>query len=118
MIKNKIFSAIALLLALISVVSCGPTTPIEVPDTTIGVQSETTTEVVIDPSIPEGILIAGPEIASSCAIVFPSGSKNVKTAVCKFCTPLFLMLVKLYYFAGFLILLSFSFSFSSSSLVN
>ena len=78
--KNKIFSAIALLLALISVVSCGPTTPIEVPDTTIGVQSETTTEVVIDPSIPEGILIAGPEIASSCAIVFPSGSKNIKTA--------------------------------------
>ena len=81
MIKKKILSALALLLALISVVSCGPTTPVEIPgDTDSTTLGEGTTEVVFDPSIPEGILLAGPEITSSCAIVYPSGSKAVKTA--------------------------------------
>ena len=84
MIKKKIFSAIALLLALISVVSCGPTTPVEIPGSTSEIDSgsagDGTTEVVFDPSIPEGILIAGPKITSSCAIVYPSGSKAIKTA--------------------------------------
>ena len=84
MIKKKIFSAIALLLALISIVSCGPTTPVEIPGGTSEIDSgsagDGTTEVVFDPSIPEGILIAGPKVTSSCAIVYPSGSKAIKTA--------------------------------------
>ena len=81
MTKRTLLSAIALLLALITVVSCGPATPVEIPDTT---QSDTvadgTTAAVIDPSIPEGVLVAGPKITSSCAIVYPSGSKDIKTA--------------------------------------
>ncbi len=81
MIKKKIFSAIALLLALITVVSCGPTTPVEIPGSTSDIGAgDITSTVVFDPSIPEGILIAGPKITSSCAIVYPGGSKAIKTA--------------------------------------
>ena len=81
MIKKKIFSAISLLLALITVVSCGPTTQIEVPGSTDNLTiTEGATEVVFDPTIPEGILVAGPEITTSCAIVYPSGSKDIKAA--------------------------------------
>ena len=81
MIKKKIISALALMLALLSVVSCGPTTPVEIPgDTETTAPGEGSTAVVFDPSIPEGILVAGPEITSSCAIVYPSGSKAIKTA--------------------------------------
>ncbi len=83
MIKKKILSAISLLLALITVVSCGPTTPVEIPGNTDNSDTEgdITSTVVFDPSIPEGTLIAGPKITSSCAIVYPSGSKAIKTAV-------------------------------------
>jgi len=86
MIKKKIISAIALLLALISVVSCGPTTPVEIPGiTTEGNGSDAlSSEIVFDPSIPEGILLAGPQITSSCAIVYPAGSKAIKTAADNF----------------------------------
>ncbi len=81
MIKKKIFSAIALLLALISVVSCGPTTPIEIPgDIETTTLDEISSTVIFDPTIPEGILLAGPQISSSCAIVYPSGNKAIKTA--------------------------------------
>lgn len=86
MIKKKIISAIALILALISVVSCGPTTPVEIPGiTTEGNGSDAlSSEIVFDPSIPEGILLAGPQITSSCAIVYPAGSKAIKTAADNF----------------------------------
>ena len=43
MIKKKIISAIALMLALISVVSCGPTTPVEIP----GITTEERNEIII-----------------------------------------------------------------------
>ena len=80
MIKKRLLSGLALILALITVVSCGPTIPVEVPDTTVNSTDDVTTNAVFDPSIPEGILIAGPKVTSSCAIVYPSGSKKLKTA--------------------------------------
>ena len=80
MIKKKLFSAIALLLALISVVSCGPTTAIEIPGITDAVSGdESGGSVIFTPTIPDGILIAGPEISSSCAVIYPSGSTKIKT---------------------------------------
>ena len=70
MTKRNFMSVIALLLALITVVSCGPTTPVEIPDTTEALQiTDTTTAAIFDPTVPEGVLLAGPEITSSCAVV-------------------------------------------------
>ena len=85
MIKKKLFSAIALLLALISVVSCGPTTAIEIPGITDAVSGdETGGSVIFTPTIPDGILIAGPEISSSCAVIYPSGSTKIKAEAERF----------------------------------
>ena len=79
MIKKKLFSAIALLLALISVVSCGPTTAIEIPGITDAISGEESGgSVIFTPTIPDGILIAGPEISSSCAVIYPSGATKIK----------------------------------------
>jgi hypothetical protein len=79
MINKKLFSGVALLLALISIVSCGPTTQIEIPDVTITPSGdESGGSVIFTPTIPEGILIAGPEINSSCAVVYPSGATKIK----------------------------------------
>ncbi|MBO5968135.1 MAG: CehA/McbA family metallohydrolase [Clostridia bacterium] len=79
MIKKKLFSAIALLLALICVVSCGPTTAIEIPGITDAIPGEESGgSVIFTPTIPDGILIAGPEISSSCAVIYPSGATKIK----------------------------------------
>ena len=80
MIKKKLFSAIALLLALISVVSCGPTTQVEIPSVTITPSGdESGGSAIFTPTIPEGILLAGPEVSSSCAVIYPSGATKIKT---------------------------------------
>ena len=85
MTKKSLLSAIALLLALISVVSCGPTTPVEIPDTTAPIEiSDTTTALSFDPTIPEGVLVAGPKITSTCAIVYPAGATTLRDAAEKF----------------------------------
>ena len=79
MIKKKLLSAIALLLALISVASCGPTTAIDIPGITDSASAEGSGgSVIFTPTIPEGILIAGPEISSSCAVIYPSGATKIK----------------------------------------
>jgi len=79
--RKRLFSLIALLLALMTVVSCGPTTPIESPESSTA--APPTTNIVPDapePVIPEGLLIAGPKITSSCAITYPSGATTIKNA--------------------------------------
>lgn len=81
MTKRNFMSVIALLLALITVVSCGPTTPVEIPDTTEALQiTDTTTEAIFNPTVPEGVLLAGPEITSSCAVVYPAGATTLRDA--------------------------------------
>ena len=80
MTKRKLMSAIALLLAMITVVSCGPTTQFETPETTLEITNDSTTAAIFDPSIPEGVLLAGPQISSSCAVVYPSGATTLSTA--------------------------------------
>ena len=80
MTRRKFMSAIALLLAMLTVVSCGPTTPIETPETTLEITNDSTTAAIFDPSIPEGVLLAGPQISSSCAVVYPSGATTLSTA--------------------------------------
>ena len=80
MTRRKLMSAIALLLAMITVVSCGPTTTIETPETTLEITNDSTTAAIFDPSIPEGILLAGPKITSTCAVVYPSGATTLSTA--------------------------------------
>ena len=80
MTRRKLMSAIALLLAMITVVSCGPTTTIETPETTLEITNDSTTAAIFDPSIPEGVLLAGPKITSTCAVVYPSGATTLSTA--------------------------------------
>ena len=80
MTRRKFMSAIALLLAMLTVVSCGPTTTIETPETTLEITNDSTTAAIFDPSIPEGVLLAGPQISSSCAVVYPSGATTLSTA--------------------------------------
>ena len=80
MTKRNFLSVIALLLALITVASCGPTTPIETPETTLEITGDSTTAAIFDPSIPEGVLIAGPKINSTCAVVYPSGATALRDA--------------------------------------
>ena len=80
MTKRNFLSVIALLLAMITVASCGPTTPIETPETTLEITNDSTTAAIFDPSIPEGVLIAGPKISSTCAVVYPSGATELRDA--------------------------------------
>lgn len=80
MTKRKLMSTIALLLAMITVVSCGPTTQIETPETTLEITNDITTEAIFDPSIPDGVLFAGPQITTTCAVVYPSGATTLRDA--------------------------------------
>lgn len=76
-IKRRLLSLTAFILALLSIASCGPTTPIGTPE------SSSPINIVPDvpaPIIPEGILLAGPEINTTCAIVYPTDSGDISAA--------------------------------------
>ncbi|MBO5701972.1 MAG: CehA/McbA family metallohydrolase [Clostridia bacterium] len=85
--KNKLISSVALLLAILTLASCTVPgiDPIESNDpalsvTTNGSNFPDTTSGVLEPVIPEGILLAGPNIAANCTIVYPSGNSDIYKA--------------------------------------
>lgn len=91
--KNKLISLIALLLAMLSVVSCNAPglAPIEsdvpsgtTPETNSGSITITdafnTDAAVVEPTVPEGILLGGPTIEATCSIVYPSGNTAIYKA--------------------------------------
>ncbi len=83
--RNKLISSVALLLAILTLASCtvpgidpidsGDSDPIIITNT-----PESTSTGVLEPVVPEGILLAGPDIAANCTIVYPSGNSAIYKA--------------------------------------
>ncbi len=77
LIKKRLLSLTALILAIMTIASC--TTPLfEAPDTTNS--NGVLPPGVFNPVIPEGVLLAGPEVSASCAIIYPSGATTIRDA--------------------------------------
>lgn len=89
--RNRLLSSIALLLAILTLSSCtvpgldpvvsneGDSNPIVITTNA----PENTSTGVLEPTIPEGILLAGPDIAI-CTIVYPSGNSPIYKAAADF----------------------------------
>lgn len=86
--RNKLISSVAILLAILTFASCTVPglDPIESGDpslsltTTNAFTPESTSTGVLEPTLPEGILLAGPEIAGLCAISYPSDNPVIYKA--------------------------------------
>ena len=78
--SNKLISAIALLLAVLMITSCNAPglAPVDTSDLIVSSGEGTTEALVVTPSVPDGILIAGPDVNSNpCAVVYPAGSEDI-----------------------------------------
>ena len=85
--RNKLISFAALLLAILTLGSCTVPglDPVDSGDPalsviTTGSNFPDTTSGVLEPVVPEGILLAGPDIAGSCTIVYPAGNSHIYKA--------------------------------------
>ena len=86
--RNKLISSVAILLAILTLASCTVPgiDPIESGDpalsltTTNAFTPESTSTGVLEPVVPDGILLAGPEIAGLCTVCYPSGNTAIYKA--------------------------------------
>lgn len=80
--RNKLISAVALLLAVLTLASCNAPglAPVDSSDLSITTENGTTGAVIIAPTVPEGILLAGPDSNQPCAVVYPAGSDELLNA--------------------------------------
>ena len=84
--RNKLISFIALALAILTLASC--TVPgldaviTDEPGSSLSTTPipETTFTSILEPSVPDGILLAGPSIEGLCTIVYPTGNSPLYTA--------------------------------------
>ncbi len=84
-IEKRLISLIALMLALLTVASCGTTPPVPVPESSSDEQLIITTQTPeTAPEPPEGLLIAGPDVAASCAVIYPAGASTIADAAVDF----------------------------------
>ena len=88
-IKRRFISLIALTMALLTLASCQTGIPDDttVPqDTTAAVitPADTTkveeTTVIPEPVLPDGILMAGPELETICTVTYPASDSKLKSA--------------------------------------
>ena len=84
--RNKLISFIALALAILTLASC--TVPgldaviTDEPGSSLSTTPipETTFTSILEPTVPDGILLAGPSIEGLCTIVYPTGNSPLYTA--------------------------------------
>ncbi len=84
-IKQRLISLIALMLALLTASSCGIMPPVPVPEGSSEDQLSITTQAPeTQPEPPEGLLLGGPNVVSSCAVIYPSGASTIADAAVDF----------------------------------
>ena len=89
-IKRRLISLIALAMALLTLASCQPGMPadttvsqdttaavVTTPDVTTNVEETT---AIPAPVLPDGILMAGPELETICTVVYPATDSKLKAA--------------------------------------
>ena len=84
--KKRLISLISLLLAVMTVASCGSVPGLGEVETTVPALEVVTTDAPIVNVVPEGLLLAGPEVSATCAVVYPSGATTIRDAANDFAT--------------------------------
>lgn len=82
--KKKLISLSAFILAMLTVASCGPVPGLSEVETSAPSVDIVSTDAPVVNTIPQGLLLAGPEIDVPCAVIYPSGATTIYSAASDF----------------------------------